>query len=129
VHQHFLRFAAEQYALDAFTSVRGHDDQVALALFRRLQDRFVGVVGSQLAGRARHAGAACGVGDHLQELPRHAIGPGCELFRGVFEHFGIVGQGMELGQHGQPDNLRADFLGKTDAGKDCPFGQVRAVRR
>ncbi len=38
VREHVLRFAAQQQALQAFASVRGHDDQVALVLLGRSDD-------------------------------------------------------------------------------------------
>ena len=128
--QHLLRFRAEQQAGQAAPAVRGHEDEVAAAGRRRVDDGFVGHVAGGRGAGAWHAGSGgcilrCGE-DVLRLLVRHRG----ELFRrgrvdqGAFavERHGIVRLGIEEG------DLRTDFPGEIHSLFYRVGGQFGAVR-
>ena len=107
-HQHRQRLGRERHAQLAAPAVRGHEDEVAAARARRLDDglrRLVADDMARFAGHAQRARRGFGLGQQLARLAE--IGVFVLVACGQAQHLGVaaqraggIGDGMEEGDAG-----------------------------
>ena len=74
--EHLLRLGAQHEAADAATPVRGHEDEVAAARFRRAEDRLVRTIARGRERAVPHAGGTrddLRLGEQRARFARHRV--------------------------------------------------------
>jgi hypothetical protein len=112
----------------AASTVRRHDDEIAPAGFRGVDDRPVGMFMLGMDGHAPHAGRLRYPRGGAEDLLGLRLHPHLVRGRGVLDHLRVGGQYVKRRQHGQRGNPAVESLGQCDAMGCSLAGKLRSIR-
>lgn len=129
VCQDLLRFTTDQQGSHAPTTMRRHDDKIAVLLCRNTDDRFVRVGPGCRDRVALHTGGGSSFRDYREIVIAALPGDPNEALLGIRDHLRAVREDVELRKHVDACQFGAVFARERNRHLDRGFGKCRSVSR